>query len=99
MLLDKLKNVEARYLELEKSLSDPKIIADREKFQNYSKELGNLKELYDKTLTYKQVIREIADAKALSQEKDMAELAQAELQKLEPQKQQLEKEIEILLIP
>jgi peptide chain release factor 1 len=99
MLLGKLKNVETRYLELEKSLSDPKTIADREKFQAYSKELGALKELYDKTLEYKQVAKEIEDAKTLSQDKEMEELAKTELERLTPRQEKLEKEIEILLIP
>jgi peptide chain release factor 1 len=99
MLLDKLENVEKRYHELEKLLSTPEIISDREKFQSYSKELGDLRELFEKSQEYKKTLKEIEDAKALSQDEEMKELAEAELQKLENRKQELEKEIEFLLIP
>ena len=99
MLLDKLKNVEARYHELEKSLSDPKVISDREKFQNYSKELGSLRDLYEKTLDYKKTLSELQDAEKLSQDKEMKELAETEIKQLSDKKTKLEQEIEFLLIP
>ncbi|NQT30682.1 MAG: peptide chain release factor 1 [Candidatus Saganbacteria bacterium] len=99
MFLKKLKNVEKRYLELEKLLSTPEIISDREKFSTYSKELGDIKDLYEKTKEYKDTLKEISDTKSLSSEADMKELAEAELDKLEKRRQELEKAIEILLIP
>jgi peptide chain release factor 1 len=99
MLLDKLENIEKRYLELEKLLSTPEIIADREKFSSYSRELGDLRELYEKSREYRKAIKEIGDTKALSREEEMKELAETELEKLENRKQELEKEIEILLLP
>ncbi len=98
MLLKKLENVEKRYHELGKLLSTPDIISDREKFQSYSKELGDLKELYDKSQAYRKTLKEIEDAKILSKESEMKEVAEAELKKLEARKQKLEKEIEFLLI-
>ena len=99
MLLEKLENVEKRYHELEKLLSTPEVISDREKFQSYSKELGDLRELFDKSQEYKKILKEIEEATLLSQEKEMKELAEAELKKLENRKQELEKGIEILLLP
>ncbi len=99
MLLDKLENVEKRYHELEKLLSTPEVISDREKFQTYSKELGDLKELFEKSQEYKKTIKGIEDAKLLSKEAEMKELAEAEMKELENRKQVLEKEIEILLLP
>ena len=99
MLLAKLEKVEKRYHELEKLLSTPEIISDREKFQAYSKELGDLKELHHKAREYKKVIKEIGDARTLSQEEEMKELAQAELKELEEKEDRLKKEIEILLLP
>jgi peptide chain release factor 1 len=83
MLLEKLENVEKRYHELEKLLSSPEVISDREKFQVYSKELGELKELFEKSQEYKKIIKEIEEAELLLQEREMKELAEAELKKLE----------------
>jgi peptide chain release factor 1 len=99
MILDKLENVEKRYLELEKLLSSPDIISDREKFQAYSKELGEIKELYDKAQEYKAILKEIAETEALSKDKEMEELVKSELEKLKPRKEKLEKDIEIMLLP
>ncbi len=99
MLLEKLEIVEKRYHELEKLLSSPEVISDREKFQAYSKELGDLKGLFEKSEEYKKTIKEIEDTKVLSREEEMKALAEAELKKLENRKKGLEKEIEILLLP
>jgi peptide chain release factor 1 len=99
MILDKLENVEKRYFELEKLLSSPEIISDREKFQTYSKELGDVKELFDKSREFKKTLKEIEDTKTLMQDEEMKQLASAELEELENKKQTLSKEIEILLLP
>ncbi len=99
MLLEKLENTEKRYHELEKLLSIPEVISDREKFQAYSKELSDLKELFEISQAYKTTLKEIEEAKHLSRENDMKELVLAELDKLEPKRQILEKEIEMLLLP
>jgi peptide chain release factor 1 len=99
MLLDKLENFDKRYFELEKLLSTLEVISDREKFQAYSKELGDLRELHEKSQAYRAVIKQIAEAKALSKDPEMAELAQNELNELAPKQQQLESQIEVLLLP
>ncbi|MFH1825929.1 MAG: peptide chain release factor 1 [bacterium] len=99
MLLAKLENVEKHYQELEKLLSSSEIIADRNKFQQLSKEYTSLKELYDKTQEYKKVIREIKNTKEIRDDDEMKELAKIELEQLEISKVQLEKDIEIQLLP
>jgi len=99
MLLAKLDKVEKRYHELEKLLSSPEIISDREKFQAYSRELGDLKELFEKAVEYRSTIKGVEDAKALRQDKEMKDLAEAELKELETKEQKLKQEIEFLLLP
>lgn len=99
MFTEKLENVEKRYLELEKLLSDPKVIADRELFIKYSKELSDLKELVEKYREYKKIMCEIDDAKSMMEEESMRELAEAELKKLKEKKNNLINELESLLMP
>ena len=99
MLLDKLENIEKRYLELEKLLSSPEVIANREKLQSYSKEYSDLKELHIKHHQYVALEKQLAEARHLLKDEEMKELAQAELKSLEEEKQKLEKEIEALLVP
>jgi peptide chain release factor 1 len=99
MLLKKLETIEKRYLELEKLLSSPEIINDREKFQIYSKEFVDLRDLYEITQDYKKTLKEIEDAQQLCEDEEMKELAGIELKELEEKKEKLEKEIEIKLLP
>jgi len=99
MLLEKLKNTEKRYLELEKLLSSPEIIANRETFQSYSKELSELKYLVEKYREYKKIIQEVEDTQAILEDEGMKEMAEVELDELESKKNSLEKEIKVLLLP
>src|SRR3989339_1750740 len=99
MLEKKLATPLNRYQELEKCLSDPNIIADREKFQSYSKELGDLRGLYATGKTYLQTTQEIKETRALLADPEMQELAKSELIKLEAKEASLAKEIEIMLLP
>ncbi len=99
MFLDKLENVEKRYFELEKLVSDPKIISDRELFSKYSKEFSSLKELVDKYQSYKQILKDIDATESMLDEEGMKELAEVELDDLKQKKEQLTKELEVLLLP
>lgn len=99
MFLDKLDNVEKRYLELEKLLSSSEIIADREQFTKLSKELSEVKPVVDKYRAYKAMLKSIKEAEAMLGEKEMHDLAEAELQDLETKKTTLFQELEALLAP
>jgi len=99
MFLEKLENTEKRFLELEKLLSSPEIISNQEKFQAYSKEFSDLKELMEKYHNLKKISKEIIDTKTMLKDPDMKELAETELKNLEPEKEKLEKEIEFMLLP
>lgn len=91
---EKLSKFEDRYTELEKLLSSPEVLSDREKIQKFSKELSDLKELVEKYRQYKSFSYDIEEIK---RSKD-AELKDMQ-KELEDKKTALEKEIEILLIP
>jgi peptide chain release factor 1 len=99
MFLEKLENVEKRYLELEKLVSDPKVIADRELLTKYSKELTGLREVVGKFRKYKKVIREIEDTEGIMEEEGMREMAEVEVEELKEEKQKLTEELETLLMP
>ena len=99
MLPEKLAKVEQRYLELEKLISDPKVIADHDNFVKYTREYNNLKEIVDKFREYKSVVREIDDTEGMMEEEGMKELAEVELDELKQRKEQLTRELESLLMP
>ncbi|MBN2413818.1 peptide chain release factor 1 [candidate division KSB1 bacterium] len=101
-MLEKLENVENRYKELELKLSDPKVISNNKLYRELAKEesdLGNIVKQYRK---YKKVLADTQSAKQVIKETndpEMHELAETELEELEEKKQDLEEELKILLIP
>jgi peptide chain release factor 1 len=99
MFENKLIKSEKRYEELEKLLSDPKVLKDPEKFKAYSKELGDLKDIVVKFGEHKSVQKELSDAKEMLADKEMRELAAKEVDRLESRAEALKKDLEVLMIP
>ena len=99
MFLEKLENVEKRFVELEKTVSSPETISNRELFTKSSKELSELRPIIEKYREYKKTLREIDDAKSMMEEEGMKELAEIELDELEKKKEELSRGLEVLLVP
>ena len=99
MFEDKLKHMESRHTELEGLLSNPDMMKDNEKFKALSKELGEIKEAVARYREYKGLKKELADAREMLHDKDLKELAKAEIEKLEKRDEEIKKELELLLIP
>lgn len=101
-MLEKIANFEERFRELERFLSDPEIIADRAKYQRLAQERSQIEPLVKKYREYEKIIRQLDEAQELyTVEKDIEfkALAKAELDKLSKEKEALEKELRLLLIP
>jgi peptide chain release factor 1 len=99
MWFEKLAKIEERYLELEKLLASPGVIADPEKMQKHSKELSNLKELVTRFRKYKGIQKEKKEAAEMAKDPELKELASQETKNLEELEKELEKELQLLLIP
>jgi len=102
MLLDKLDEIENKYDELTKILSDPEIFSDYSKSQKYSKEQSDLEDIVHKIKEYKKVLAGIKDAEEILQtdgDEEMKELAQAELEELRVKKPAIESELKQMLVP
>ena len=98
-MVERLEAIKKRYEELNNQLLDPNILSDVNKTRELSKEASNLEDTvvcFDK---YKQVLDDIDAAKEMLKDDDMAEFAKEELTNLEDKKVDLEKQLEILLIP
>ena len=52
-MLDKLANIEKRYLELRDQMMDPEIISDTKKSIQLNKDLSSMQEIYDLYQDYK----------------------------------------------
>ncbi|SEQ91929.1 peptide chain release factor 1 [Piscibacillus halophilus] len=101
-MFDKLQHIEDRYNKLTELLMDPEVINDSKKLREYSKEQSDLQEVVEKYRRYKEVTQSIKDAKAILEDEsddDLREMAREELDELEPEVEQLEQEMKLLLIP
>ena len=100
-MLKKLGEIEKKYLELEKKLSDPEVISDRNLFHKIGKEHADLVELVETYRNFKTVVGQIADNEDLLQEPDreIRELAREELEELRKSRDEIEEHLKILLLP
>jgi peptide chain release factor 1 len=97
-MFDKLKQVEARFEDLNQQLADPAVLADGARYQKTAKAHAEISELVEKYREWKQVEKGVADAKTLLADPDMKALAQEELAELEKRREALEQELKVLLL-
>ena len=84
-MLEKLAEVESRYLELEALMGDPAIAADYEKVAELAKERASLQDIVDAYRQYQKGAAELEDARELllaDQDAEMRELAGEEIAEL-----------------
>jgi peptide chain release factor 1 len=101
-MLDKLDFIEEKYEELSKKISDPEIISDPSQFQKLCKEHSSLEEIVLKYREYKDTLQRIKDDKEMLNEKldkEMKDLVEEELKELQQSKEELEKQLKLLLLP
>ncbi len=101
MILDKLAELETRYDELGKLLSDPDVISDQNKYREYSKEHSHLSEIMEAYVELRSVTEEIADSREMleANDADMKELAKEELPLLQEREEALTEKLKIMLLP
>lgn len=102
-LFERLQMLEDRYSELAELLSDPDVISDTSRFTALSKEMGDLRDTVEKFRQLKQVQQTIEDddemMRAGLDDDEMNEMVKEELSEAKKQREELEDEIKILLLP
>lgn len=98
-MFEHLEQIANRYSEIESELTKNEVLSDVKKTRELSKELSELEEVVNCFKEYKKVIEGIEDTKEMLKDKELEEIARDELTSLEEQKENLEKNLEILLIP
>ena len=99
-MLDKLKGIEERYEQLGKELLE--VGNDYQRAAEINKERVDLEEIVEKSREYRQALKSYDEARAIIEnEKDaeLIELAQADIEDLNPQIEALEKTLKGMLIP
>src|SRR5260370_15961149 len=97
----KLDDVERRFDELTRQMSDPVVISDAEGYRKLAKERSELEEIVNKYRDYKQVKRNLDDARPMLEdpEPELRQMATDEVRRLEPELARIEEELELLLLP
>ena len=100
-MLEKLESIESRYLELEKALSDPEIIADLQEYRKLAKEHADLAPCVQSLRKYRDLSARLKENDELLDDSDpeIRELAREENNQLQAQIHDLEQELKRLLIP
>lgn len=98
-MLEKLEQVEARYDELNKFISDPEIIADQNLFKKYMKEQSSLTEVVEKYRQYKKIRQDMNEAKEMMEDIELKEVAEQEYYELKEKLEKEEENLKFLLLP
>lgn len=100
--LVQLESIEEKVKKLEELMTDSEVLKDQSKIQSIAKEHKELSEILNLYNEYKKVNRQIEEVKQLlssTTDDDLRELAEEELESLKKQQEDLEKKMEIALLP
>ena len=100
-MFDRLEQMEERYEDLGRQLSDPNIVSNQENYRKVSKQHRDLEETVDKFREYRKLRDGVAEAKVMLGESDadLRGMAEEELAELEPKLTTVEEELKVLLLP
>lgn len=101
-MFDKLEGLEGRFLELERQISDPEVIANREVWGALCKENAELSPIVEKYREYKTAKSVIADDREMlseGQDKDFEKMIYSEIAETEKKLEEISEELKILLLP
>ena len=99
-MLDKLKGIEERYEQLGNALLE--VGNDYQRAAEINKERVDLELIVEKAREYRQAVKSLEEARAISaseKETELAALAESDITELEPKIEVLEKEIKGMLVP
>src|SRR5690606_22693172 len=101
-MLEKLKAIKDRWVEVERELSSPEAVNDMKRFAQLNKEYKELGKIVEQYHIYRNIVSNIETNKdILANEKDqeLREMAKEELDILLDQKETKEAEIRMMLVP
>jgi peptide chain release factor 1 len=102
MLFDKLRQIEERSNELARTLADPAVFSQPAEYARLRREHAETLEVVERFAGYRELLRRQGEARHILAEggdRELHELAQAEVEELEERKTALEEELKRLLLP
>lgn len=101
-MLEKLQALEEKYEELNREMSDPDVLSDPQNYNKLAKAHSDLGEVVAKYREYRQVLSDFEDAQTMAaepQEADFEAMLKEEIESLTKDRDRLEDELELLLLP
>lgn len=101
-LYQKLKGIKEKYDKINEQLSDPSILSDQSKYISLGKERMQLVDIVEAFNEYDTLLKNIEGNKEIietSDDKELIEIAENELEELKEKQTVLEEKIKLLLIP
>ena len=101
-MLDKLKALNERFEFLDKSISDPAVIADMDTWRKYCKEHADLAPIIEKYRELEEALQTIEDDKEMlseGQDREFEEMIRAEMDEAKENAEKAREELKILLLP
>jgi peptide chain release factor 1 len=100
--LKKLREALKRYHELQEKLADPAVFSDQETYQKLAKEFADLSAMAEAGQAFQELDRQMADVRHMvekEKDRDLRDMASAELKELEARHAALDGEVHDLLNP
>jgi peptide chain release factor 1 len=101
-MLDKLDAVEARYNELTELMASPEVTSKHDLLMKYGQEHANLQPVVETAQRYRQVLVQQSEARDMlagEQDDDMKSMVREEIESLSNERQTLEQELHLMLLP
>ena len=98
-MFENLEEIEIKYEDLTKKISDPEVISNQEEWRKMMKEHSDIEPIVLKYREYKSVKKNFEDSKEVLNDPDMKDLAEMEMLDAKDKLPVLESELKILLIP
>lgn len=101
-MFEKIKEIENRYLELNKKFYKPEYSSDPQKAMEISKKISEIEDIYNLYQEYKNILSQIKEAKNILEEEtdeELIEFSKNQLQEAEENKEQMEEQLKKAMLP
>lgn len=101
-MLEKLKEIEAKFNKIASQMSEPEIASDHEKYSKLAREYSDLEDIMKVTKQYRKVLSQMEESKSIlndSDDDELRELAREELVLLKDEENRLTDKLHDLLTP
>jgi peptide chain release factor 1 len=101
IILDKLRDIEIRYRELEGQLSDPQVVSKQGVYQKFAKEHSDLTEIVELIRQYERIRKQIEEFQVIlaGSDEELKAIVKEEMPQLQQEKTVVEEKIRFLLLP